>query len=204
MRRRGFAEVFGSADERRLELVLVDVVELVGGGEDFGLVDEVDVEGFEDLCLHKMPDTGLGHDGDRDGSLDGLDHAGMRHAGDAAFGADHGGHALERHDGDGAGFLGDDGLLDVHDVHDDAAFEHLGEAGLEAERGGEGFAGVVSVEVTVPVRFVMCHVLSLPFGSSEGSAGAGIRSTGRRLESSSLGVLGAVAGCGLVRGAVLS
>ena len=57
-----------------------------------------------------------------------FDEFGIGHAGDAAFGADHGGNALEGHDGDGAGFFGDAGLLDVHDVHDDAAFEHLGEA----------------------------------------------------------------------------
>ena len=29
--------------------MLVDVVEGIGGGEDFGLVDVVDAEGFEDL-----------------------------------------------------------------------------------------------------------------------------------------------------------
>ena len=40
----GFAEVAGSADEGRGEGVLVDVVDLVGGGEDLGLVDEVDAE----------------------------------------------------------------------------------------------------------------------------------------------------------------
>ncbi len=40
----GFAEVFRAADEGGFEGVLVDVVELVGGGEDFGLVDEVDRE----------------------------------------------------------------------------------------------------------------------------------------------------------------
>ena len=51
-------------------------------------------------------------------------------------GADHGGDALERHDGDGSGLLGDDGLVDVHDVHDDASLKHLGEAGLEAKTGG--------------------------------------------------------------------
>jgi hypothetical protein len=32
----------------------------------------------------------------------------------------------------GAGLFGDARLLDVHDVHDDAAFEHLGEAEFEA------------------------------------------------------------------------
>ena len=56
------------------------------------------------------------------------------HAGDAAGGADVGGNALERHDGDGTGVLGDLGLLGGDDVHDDAALEHLGQAGLDAKR----------------------------------------------------------------------
>src|SRR5436305_703252 len=58
---------------------------------------------------------------------------GRGHAGDAAFGADLRGHALEGHDRDSSRFLSDDGLLGVADVHDHAAFAHLGEAGLEAE-----------------------------------------------------------------------
>ncbi len=131
-----FAEVLGTADEGGLEGVLVDVVELVSGGEDFGLVDKVYGEGFEDLGFDEVADADLGHDGDADGFLNGLDHAGVGHAGDSALGADHGGNALEGHDGDGTGLLGDDGLIDVHDVHDDATFEHLGEAGLEAQAGG--------------------------------------------------------------------
>ena len=56
---------------------------------------------------------------------------------------------LFRSDGDGTGLLGDGGLLGVGYVHDDAAFEHFGEAGLEAETGaatvvfrhGEPFLG---------------------------------------------------------------
>ena len=99
---------------------------------------------FEDLGFDEVADADLGHDGDGDGGLDGLDHAGVGHAGDAAGGADHGGDALEGHDGDGSGFFGDDGLVYVHDVHDDAALEHLGEAGLEAEAGG-GEAACVAV-----------------------------------------------------------
>ena len=83
---------------------------------------------LQDLGFGEVADAGLGHDGDGDGGHDLLDELGVGHAGDAAFGADHGGDALEGHDGDGAGFFGDAGLLDVHDVHDDAAFEHLGEA----------------------------------------------------------------------------
>ena len=61
---------------------------------------------------------------------------GRGHAGDSAFGADLRGDALEGHDGDGAGTFGDGGLLGVGDVHDDAAFEHFGEAGFEAKAGG--------------------------------------------------------------------
>ena len=54
------------------------------------------------------------------------------HARDAAFFADVGRNALERHHGAGAGLLGDFGLLDVGDVHDDAALEHFGQADFHA------------------------------------------------------------------------
>lgn len=45
----GLAQVAAAADEGGLEVVLGDVVEVIGGGEDFGLVDVVDANGFEDL-----------------------------------------------------------------------------------------------------------------------------------------------------------
>jgi hypothetical protein len=56
------------------------------------------------------------------------------HACDAAVAADVGGDALERHDRGGARVLGDLRLLGVYDVHDDAALQHLGQAGLHPER----------------------------------------------------------------------
>jgi hypothetical protein len=124
----GFAEVARAADEGRGEGVFIDVVGLISGGEDFGLVDEVDAEGLEDLGLGEVADAGLGHDRNGRDGHDLLDELGAGHAGDAAFGTDHGGNALERHDGDGSGLFGDAGLRDVHDVHDDAALEHLGQA----------------------------------------------------------------------------
>ena len=49
--------------------------------------------------------------------------------------ADVGRDALERHHGGGAGGLGDPRLLGGDHVHDHAALEHLGEAGLDAECG---------------------------------------------------------------------
>jgi hypothetical protein len=161
----GFAEVARAADKGCGEGMLVDVVGLVGGGEDFGLVDEVDAEVLEDLGFGEVADAGLGHDGDGDGADDALDELGVSHAGDTAFGADHGGDALECHDGDGSGLFGDAGLFDVHDVHDDAAFEHLGEAEFEAE--GRG------AEVSVAVVGVVCHGVLL------GSRAAGARAETR-------------------------
>ena len=86
--------------------------------------------------------------GMRDRLDDLVDHGRVGHARDAAGRADVGGHALERHDGDGAGVLGDLGLLGGDDVHDDAALEHLGEAGLDAKRAG--LLGVVCHVATTP------------------------------------------------------
>ena len=68
--------------------------------------------------------------------------AGVAHAGHAAGRADVGGDALERHNGRGAGGLGDAGLLGGGDVHDDAAFQHLGELAVEGYAlGGSGGGG---------------------------------------------------------------
>ncbi len=149
----GFAEVAGSADEGGGEGMLVDVVGLVGRGEDLGLIDEVDAESLEHLGFGEVADARLGHDRDGDGIDDLLDELGVGHAGDAAFGTDHSGHPLQRHDGDGPGFFSDAGLLDVHDVHDDTTLEHLGKAGLETEGSGS--------EVSVAVVGVVCHEILL-------------------------------------------
>ena len=109
------------------------------------LVDEVDAELLEDLRLGEVADAGLGHDRNGDGGDDLLDQRGLGHAGDAALGADHGRNALQSHDRSGAGLFGDARLLDVHHVHDDAAFEHLGEADLEAQAGGGDFLVLMGI-----------------------------------------------------------
>src|SRR5690606_2147386 len=114
-------EVGRAAHEGHGELPLVDVVLVVGGAEDLGLVDVVDAEALEDLRLDEVPDAGLGHHGDGDGLDDAVDEVGVAHAGDSALGPDVGGDALEGHHGHGAGVLGDLRLLGGDDVHDDAA-----------------------------------------------------------------------------------
>src|SRR6185503_12920687 len=65
---------------------------------------------------------------------DARDDLGIGHARDAAVPADVGGNALERHHRHGARVLGDLRLLRGRDVHDHAALQHLGEAGLEGQR----------------------------------------------------------------------
>jgi hypothetical protein len=45
----GLAEVAAPTDEGDLVVVLGDVVDVVGGSEDFRLIDVVDANGFKDL-----------------------------------------------------------------------------------------------------------------------------------------------------------
>ena len=128
-------QVGGAADERDLESPLFDVVGLVGGCQDLGLVDVVDLEGLEDLGLGEVADARLGHDRDGHGGLDALDHRGVGHASDASVAADVGRHALERHDRHGACVLGDAGFFRRDDVHDHAALEHLRKAAFHPKCG---------------------------------------------------------------------
>ena len=134
------AEIGRAADEGHLEGELVDVVALVGRGQHLGLVDVVDLERLQDLGLGEVADPRLGHDRDRHRLLDALDHRRIGHAGDAAVAADVGRHALQRHHRTGAGLLGDPCLLGRDHVHDHAALQHLGQAGLDPESRSLGHA----------------------------------------------------------------
>lgn len=62
------AEIATTVDEGDAEVVLIDVV--VGGGEDFTLIDIVDADGRKDLCLDEVVDAGPGHARDGDVLLD--------------------------------------------------------------------------------------------------------------------------------------
>ena len=143
----GFPQVAAAAHERDPEVVLVDVVHVVGRGQHLRLVDVIHSESLENLRLDEVADARLGHDRDGHRCFNRLDHVRVAHARDASVAADVRGHALERHDGDGAGLLGDAGLLGGCDVHDDALLEHLGEADLFRSLfvvvwvGGRGWGG---------------------------------------------------------------
>ena len=125
-------QVRGAAHEWHGELPLVDVVHVVGGRQNLRLVDVVHLERLEHLSLDEVPDPGLGHDGNRDGADDAVDEVGVAHASHPTLRPDVGRYPLEGHHGHRARILGDLRLVGVDDVHDDAAFEHLGESTLDA------------------------------------------------------------------------
>ena len=119
------AQVLRAAHERHVELVLVDVVHVVGGAEHFGFVDVVDFDGLQDAGFGNMADAHLRHDRDGHGLLNALDHGRVAHAGDATGRANIGRNALERHHRACARVLRDLSLLGGGDVHDHATLEHL-------------------------------------------------------------------------------
>ena len=131
MRRNVSPKFFAPHTNGTLNWVFVDMVDVVGGGEDLGLIDVVDVDGLQNARLGDMADAHFRHDRDGDSFLDALDHGRVAHTAHAARRTDVRGDALERHHRAGAGILGDFRLFRGGDVHDDAALEHLGEVPVE-------------------------------------------------------------------------
>ena len=54
-------------------------------------------------------------------------------------------HAFQRHDGAGPRLLRDTRLRGRHDVHDDAALQHLGQSRFDPKRAGRGRGSVLSL-----------------------------------------------------------
>mmetsp|Transcript_68940 Transcript_68940/g.202373 ORF Transcript_68940/g.202373 Transcript_68940/m.202373 type:complete len:248 (-) Transcript_68940:570-1313(-) len=89
------AQVAAPAHEGDLELVLVEVVVLVGDGEHLALVHAIHAEVLEDLRLDEVPDPDLGHDRDGHRVDNVLDHLGIGRARHALLEPDVGGGALK-------------------------------------------------------------------------------------------------------------
>src|SRR5215813_10096767 len=128
-----FAEISGTANKRHLEWLFVDVMLLVGGGQDLALIDEIHAQRFEDLGFDKMADADFCHHGNSNCGHDFSNSFWRGHSSNAAFGPDVGGHSLECHDRNSAGFLGYQRLLGSSNVHYHATLEHFGQTGLQSK-----------------------------------------------------------------------
>ena len=98
------------------------MINIIGRGEYFTLINVVDFDRFENLSLHEMSDTAFCHNRDRNSILDALDHFRVAHTGDAARCTDISRDTLQSHDCTCTCSFGDLCLFRCGDVHDNAAF----------------------------------------------------------------------------------
>ena len=109
------------------------MVGFVGWCEHFAFVDEVNAEGLQNLCFNKVTNTSLGHNRNRDGSLDTFDHVGVAHPSDSPIFANVGRNSFKSHDCTSASIFGNLGLPRGHHIHDDSTLEHFGKTPLNGE-----------------------------------------------------------------------
>ena len=119
------AQILGTANKRYIELGLVDVVLVICRREHFALVDVVNLDGLQNLCLCEVTDPALCHNRNADCLLNAPNHLRVAHTGYTAGCTDVCRNALQRHNGTSAGCLCDLCLLRCGDVHNDAALQHL-------------------------------------------------------------------------------
>ena len=99
------AQIFGTADKGYAEIPLIDMVDIIGRGKNFALINVVDLDGFQNLCIHKLPDPAFCHYGNGNGLLDSTDHLRIAYTGNAAGCTDVCGDPLQCHNGACACFL---------------------------------------------------------------------------------------------------
>ena len=108
------------------------MVDVVSWAENFGLVDEVNVELSKNLCLNEVTDTGLSHDRNLHRSLNALNEVGVTHASYATLRTNVCGDTLQSHYCNCTSVFSNASLLCVDDVHDDTALELLCKSTLDA------------------------------------------------------------------------
>ena len=123
-------EIAAAADKGYTEVLLVNMESIVGRGENFALIYEINAQSFEDLCFNKMSDSTLGHHRDCDRFLNVLDYPRIGHPRYASGGSDICRNAFQRHDSLRAGVSCNLCLLSVGDIHYHATFEHFRQANL--------------------------------------------------------------------------
>mmetsp|Transcript_27639 Transcript_27639/g.43875 ORF Transcript_27639/g.43875 Transcript_27639/m.43875 type:complete len:365 (-) Transcript_27639:21-1115(-) len=125
---KSLSKVARPANKGSCELVFVNVMILVRWGKNLALINEVNVNRLQNLRLDKVPNTHLRHHRNLHSLLDFYDHLRAAHSRHASMLTDFRRNALQGHHSTGTCVFCDACLLGVHHVHDDAAFEHLGEA----------------------------------------------------------------------------
>src|SRR5579864_6178841 len=91
------AQITCAAHKGHGEEVFVDMEVLIGGSQDFGLIDAVDANGLENFGFDKVPDAALRHNGNSDSLFNLDDEFGVAHASNATLRSNVGGHALQCH-----------------------------------------------------------------------------------------------------------
>ena len=114
-------QVLCTANKWNVESALVDMEHIVRRGENFTLVNIIDLDGFEDLCLHKMTDPAFCHNRNGYSLLNALDHLRIAHAGNTTCRADVRRNTLQRHNCTRACLFRDPCLLRGSNIHDNAA-----------------------------------------------------------------------------------
>ena len=125
------SEADTATDEGDGEVVLCNVVERISRCQDLALVDHVDSERLQHPCFLIMPYPCLGHHRDAGRVYDGAYQVRMAHSGHPSVGSDVRRDPLKGHHRSSTSVLGYVRLLGRDDIHDDAAFLHLGETALE-------------------------------------------------------------------------
>ena len=119
------AQIFCSANKGHVELGLVDVVDVVGRAQHFALVDVVNLDGLQYLCLSNMSDTALRHHGDAHRLLYATNHLGVTHPADSTCSTDVSRNPFQCHHGTCSRFFSDTCLFGSGHVHNHAALQHL-------------------------------------------------------------------------------
>jgi hypothetical protein len=117
------AQIFCAADKGGRKLSFVDMMYIIGGGQNLALVDAVYAKLLQNLRLDKMPDSALRHYRYFYSLLDGFNDLGVAHSGNPAYGTNVRRDTLQRHYRNSTGGFGYFCLFGRGNIHYNAALQ---------------------------------------------------------------------------------
>ena len=129
------AKVTRTTHKRHLERRLVNVVQIVRRRQNLALVNVVNLNRLQNLCLRKVTNTALRHDRNGHRLLDPANHLRVAHARNTASSTDVRRNALQRHHRARTRLLRYLRLLRIRHVHDDATLQHLSQIPIQFRLG---------------------------------------------------------------------